>query len=152
MKIKYLVISLVLIIIIVAVAIYVSNDQKIVLPLDRLNKLDADIVYELNTDNWYSKIVVDYDPEKYSDTIYYTMEYYYLEYIGDNEIFKEDKPFKYKLSLFVQSISGESSSVTKNPIPGSSTPGYVLDMYPDKATLEIDIDGQVETYELLRQE
>lgn len=143
LKEKTIVIFLIIVILIIFLAIYI---------ITIFNPLEKDIVYEFRNENWYAKIVIDYDPQKYSNTDCYTMEYYYLRYFGDNEVFKENKPIKYKLAIFdYRYISGESTSMSVPYIDGSGTYGYMLDVYPNIATLEINIDGQVETYELLRQ-
>ncbi|MGD9677284.1 MAG: hypothetical protein AB7V16_02810 [Vulcanibacillus sp.] len=152
MKTKSLIICILFVVAIVAITIYVVNDQKVVMPLDRINKLDADIVYELENENWYSKIIVVDDPVELGSTKYYTKQYFYLEYIGDKDIFKENKSLIYTFSFENRKvISGETNFTREYIDQGSINHGGMLHIYPDKAALEIDVDGQVETYELLRQ-
>lgn len=153
MKNKKIIILLFLIVIIVAIVLYVINDIKYVTPsekLEKLNKLDAELVYELKNENWYAKVVVDHDIEKYTNISNGIKEYYHLEYIGDKAIFKEHLPFEYRIRSHAGCVSGKTFLVSK-VITQCSGSGYGIKSYPDKLTLEINLDGEIETFYLTKQ-
>lgn len=153
MKYKKIVITLLLILIAVSLVTYVINDIKHITPserLEKLNKLDAELVYELKNENWYAKVVVDQDIEKYTNTSNGIREYYHLEYIGDKEIFKENLPFEYKIRSHVGCVS-DKRFLDSTVITQCSAGGYGITSYPDKLTLEINLDGEIEIFYLTKQ-